>query len=125
MKETSILFYISAALTIYTIGMIISSYMGYFGFDYMIYHASVSNFLMGLNSYIPQFYYLNYFNILVFWMFLLSYEYGFFLFLTITMAMYYIILKNLETDYDNWWFIGNALIITLAFITFLSYQLYF
>ncbi|MEJ2279166.1 MAG: hypothetical protein P8Y70_15685 [Candidatus Lokiarchaeota archaeon] len=43
---------------------------------------------------------------------------GFFLFLTITMAMYLIILKNLKTAYDNWWFIGNALIITLAFITF-------
>jgi hypothetical protein len=118
MKIKYIIFSLIAAIVIYLIGMLFSDHMGYFGSDYMIYHRSVSNFWNGLDPYIKQFYYLNYFHILVFWMYLLPYTSGFVFFLLITLIMYIIILRSLKTIYDIWWFIGNAIVITLAFISF-------
>ena len=122
---------------------ILTSAMGMFGkfelgHDFRYFHEAVNNFWNGESIYNQDekggFFYLNYFCILFFWMLLPEY-FSFSIHLIITFTMFYFILKNIETKYQEWWLYGNLIMIywwsmlfntniwiTFAFIMFLKYK---
>jgi len=91
-----------------------------FGHDFRFFYQAVQDFwVTGENLYkdniitpfqIEGYFYLNYFCILCVWM-LLPLPLSFTIHLSITFIMFYLILKNIDTIYEEWWIYGNILMV--------------
>jgi len=81
-----------------------------FGHDFRYYYREVNNFWKGGEIYQAGFFYLNYFYFLCAWM-LLPESISFSIHLIITFIMFYLILKSIKNDHQEWWIYGNILMV--------------
>lgn len=91
-----------------------------FGHDFRFFYQAVQNFwINGKNLYqdnvvstfqIEGYFYLNYFCVLCVWM-LLPLPLSFLIHLLITIIMFYLILRNIDTIYEKWWMYGNIIMV--------------
>lgn len=105
---------------IFSIGLLISFLLGIyssifaqiimgtpFGHDFRIFYRNVNGFWSGVDIDQSDFFYLNYFYFLCFWMVLPLYI-SFAIHLSITFTMFFLIIKNIDNKYQKWWFYGNS-----------------
>jgi len=109
-------------VSILLIGMIITFIIGIitsivrlingipFGHDFRYYYREVNDFWTGGEIYQAGFFYLNYFYFLCAWMLLPLYI-SFTIHLLITFLMFYLILKHVTNEYQEWWIYGNILMV--------------
>ncbi len=82
-----------------------------FGHDFRYYYIAVKQFWAGQDIYdIEGYLYLNYFCVICVWMLLPEY-FSFSIHITITIVMFFYILKNVKNEYEEWWLYGNILMV--------------
>ncbi len=88
-----------------------------FGHDFRYYYREVNAFWNGEEIYQAGFFYLNYFYFLCAWMLLPEYI-SFSIHILITFIMFYLILRNVKNENQEWWIYGNILMVYWWGMTF-------
>ena len=112
-KKVLLILLVSIIIT-FIIGIITSIVRLYngipFGHDFRYYYREVNSFWTGGEIYQAGFFYLNYFYLLCAWMLLPLYI-SFTIHLVITFIMFYLILRNIQNEYQEWWIYGNIIMV--------------
>jgi hypothetical protein len=107
---------------IITIGIQVFSYLlgiwlNNFGHDFGLFYRDVNGFWYGTGTYNFGFFYLNYFYYLCIWMLIPSYI-SLIIHVALTNIMFYLILKILDNDFENFWMYANLPLVLYYSIAF-------